>query len=148
MKTINILGNSQREQWHNVVNMLRQLGGNLTYEGRSQLCDELDRYIDAMEDLNEQMEEKTETEQTLCDRNGNEPMSVEEQEDLVRWAVRNSAEAYDAIESSDWDDEEDIADFKRLVMPRRNIEQNISAYWDMDTLARDVFIDIIKGVKE
>ena len=146
MKTINILGDSQREQWHNVVNMLRQYGGMFTDEARSQLCDELDRYIDTMEDINEQTGE--ETTQTLCDRNGNEPMSVEEQEDLVRWAVRNSAEAYDAIESSDWDDEEDIADFKRLVMPRRNIEQNISAYWDMDTLARDVFIDIIKGVKE
>ena len=56
MKTINILGDSQREQWHSVVNMLRQLGGDLTYEGRSQLCDELDRYIDAMEDANEARE--------------------------------------------------------------------------------------------
>jgi hypothetical protein len=52
MKTINILGDTQREQWHSVVNMLRQLGGNLTREGRSELCDELDRYIDAMEDAN------------------------------------------------------------------------------------------------
>ena len=54
-ETINILGNSQREQWHSVVNMLRKLGGSLDYEGRSQLCDELDRYIDAMEDLNEKI---------------------------------------------------------------------------------------------
>ena len=54
MKTINLLGDSQREQWHSVVNMLRQLGGDLTYEGRSQLCDELDRYIDAMEDAIEE----------------------------------------------------------------------------------------------
>jgi hypothetical protein len=147
MKTINILGNSQREQWHSVVNMLRQLGGDLTYEGRSQLCDELDRYIDAMEDLNEQTVE--ETTQTLCDRNGNEPMSFEEQEDLVRLAVRNSAEAFDAIESSDWDDEEDIADFKRLVMPHGNSpERNIAEYWALDTLAREAFCDIIKGVKE
>ena len=52
MKTINILGDTQREQWHSVVNMLRQLGGDLAYEGRSKLCDELDRYIDAMEDAN------------------------------------------------------------------------------------------------
>lgn len=54
MATINIFGDSQREQWHSVVNMLRQLGGSLDLEGRSTLCDELDRYIDAMEDLNEQ----------------------------------------------------------------------------------------------
>ena len=52
MKTINILGDTQREQWHGVVNMLQQLGGDLTREGRSSLCDELDRYIDAMEDAN------------------------------------------------------------------------------------------------
>ena len=56
MKTINILGDTQREQWHNVVNMLRQLGGDMTFDGRSKLCDELDRYIDAMEDANEQEE--------------------------------------------------------------------------------------------
>lgn len=149
MKTINILGTTQREQWHNVVNMLRQYGGMFTDEARSQLCDELDRYIDAMEDLNEQTEEKTDAEQTLCDRNGNAPMSVEEQEDLVRLAVRNSAEAFDAIESSDWDDEEDIADFKRLVMPHGNSpERNIAEYWALDTLAREVFCDIIKEVKE
>lgn len=58
MKTINILGDSQREQWHGVVNMLRQLGGSLDLEGRSALCDELDRYIDAMEDINEQEDEQ------------------------------------------------------------------------------------------
>ena len=57
MKTINILGDSQREQWHSVVNMLRQLGGDMTREGRSALCDELDRYIDAMEDANEDSEQ-------------------------------------------------------------------------------------------
>ena len=59
MKTVNLLGDTQREQWHSVVNMLRQLGGDLTYEGRSGLCDELDRYIDAMEDANEQSEPNT-----------------------------------------------------------------------------------------
>ena len=53
MKTINLLGDSQREQWHTVVNLLRNLGGDMTREGRSALCDELDRYIDAMEDANE-----------------------------------------------------------------------------------------------
>lgn len=53
MKPINILGDTQREQWHIVVNMLRQLGGALDYKGRDELCCELDRYIDAMEDANE-----------------------------------------------------------------------------------------------
>ena len=57
MKTINILGDTQRDQWHGVVNMLRQLGGDMTREGRSALCDELDRYIDAMEDANDSEEE-------------------------------------------------------------------------------------------
>ena len=51
MTTINIMGDTQRDQWHSVVHMLRQLGGDLTYEGRSQLCDELDRYIDFAEDI-------------------------------------------------------------------------------------------------
>jgi len=55
MKTINVLGDTQREQWHNVVNMLRQLGGDMTREGRSALCDELDRYIDAVEDVFDEM---------------------------------------------------------------------------------------------
>lgn len=55
MKTINILGDSQREQWHSVVNMLRMLGGDLTREGRSALCDEIDRYIDHCEDVFDDM---------------------------------------------------------------------------------------------
>ena len=55
MKTINILGDSQREQWHTVVNLLRQLGGDLTREGRSELCDEIDRYIDHVEDIFDEM---------------------------------------------------------------------------------------------
>ena len=50
-KTINILGDTQREQWHSVVHMLRQLGGDMTREGRSALCDEIDRYIDYCEDI-------------------------------------------------------------------------------------------------
>lgn len=52
MKTINIFGDTQREQWHGVVNIMRQMGGVLDKEGRSEICDELDRYIDAMEDAN------------------------------------------------------------------------------------------------
>lgn len=49
-KTINLMGDSQREQWHTIVNLLRMLGGDLDMDGRSQLCDELDRYIDFCED--------------------------------------------------------------------------------------------------
>ena len=59
-KTINILGDTQREQWHNVVNMLRQLGGSLTYEGRDEICNELDRYIDHAEDIFEKLKEESE----------------------------------------------------------------------------------------
>lgn len=55
MKTVNVLGDTQREQWHNVVNMLRLLGGDMTREGRSALCDEIDRYIDACEDVFDEM---------------------------------------------------------------------------------------------
>jgi len=66
MKTINILGETQREQWHSVVNMLRQLGGDLTREGRSELCDELDRYIDAMEDANEAEDEPRKVFALIC----------------------------------------------------------------------------------
>ena len=52
MKTIKVnpLGESQREQWHSVVNLLRVLGGDLDRKGRSDLCDEIDRYIDFCED--------------------------------------------------------------------------------------------------
>ena len=50
-KTINILGDTQREQWHSVVNMLRQLGGAMDNKVRSDICDELDRYIDNAEDV-------------------------------------------------------------------------------------------------
>ncbi len=55
MKTVNVLGETQREQWHSVVHMLRQLGGDMTYEGRSALCDEIDKYIDAVEDVFDEM---------------------------------------------------------------------------------------------
>lgn len=60
MKTIkfNPLGESQREQWHSVVNLLRQLGGDLDYEWRSGLCDELDRYIDNAEDIFDDLRKK------------------------------------------------------------------------------------------
>ena len=51
METINVLGDSQREQWHNVVNLLRELGGCMDRKGRSHLCDEIDRYIDHVEDI-------------------------------------------------------------------------------------------------
>ena len=60
MKTIklNPLGETQREQWHSVVNLLRQLGGDLDYEGRSSLCDEIDRYIDNCENVFDEIRKK------------------------------------------------------------------------------------------
>lgn len=53
MKTINVnpLGTTQREQWHSVVNILRTMGGDMTREGRDAICGELDRYIDGVEDI-------------------------------------------------------------------------------------------------
>ena len=64
MKTIKVnpLGDSQREQWHTVVNLLRQLGADLDYKGRSDLCDELDRYIDFAEDLMDELRQEQEAE--------------------------------------------------------------------------------------
>ena len=51
MKTIKVnpLGESQREQWHTVVNLLRQLGGDMDYKGRSARVwkTELAKYIRA-----------------------------------------------------------------------------------------------------
>ncbi len=55
VKTINILGDSQRDQWHSIVNLLRQLGGSLDTKGRSDICDEIDRYIDFCEDIFDKM---------------------------------------------------------------------------------------------
>ena len=57
MKTIKVnpLGESQREQWHTVVNLLRQLGGDMDFKGRSALCDEIDRYIDHVESILDEM---------------------------------------------------------------------------------------------
>ena len=61
-KTISVIGETQREQWHTVVNLLRQLGGDMTRKGRSDLCDELDRYIDFCEDIFEDMKKNGEAE--------------------------------------------------------------------------------------
>ena len=59
-KTIHILGETQREQWHGVVNMLRQLGGMLDYDGRNEICTELDKYIDFVEDILDDIRAKEE----------------------------------------------------------------------------------------
>lgn len=48
---LNVLGDTQRQQWHTIVNILRVCGGDMTREGRNGLCDELDRYIDHAEDI-------------------------------------------------------------------------------------------------
>ena len=60
MKLVNILGDTQREQWHSVVNMLRVMGGDMTRKGRSDICDELDRYIDHAEDIFDEMRKEKE----------------------------------------------------------------------------------------
>ena len=62
MKTIKVnpLGDTQREQWKSVVNLLRQLGGDMDYQGRSALCDELDRYIDNCENIFDEMRKRGE----------------------------------------------------------------------------------------
>lgn len=57
-KTINILGNTQREQWKTVVNIIRMTGNVLTPQALSDLCDELDRYIDHAEDIFESLKEE------------------------------------------------------------------------------------------
>ncbi len=57
-KSISIIGESQRDQWHCVVNLLRICGGDMTAKTRRDICDELDRYIDAMEDLNDKVREQ------------------------------------------------------------------------------------------
>lgn len=46
-KTINILGDTQREQWHSVVNMLKPFLNNTAAYG---ILDEIHRYIDFVED--------------------------------------------------------------------------------------------------
>lgn len=51
MTSFSIIGDTQRDQWHTMVNLLRQLGGDMTREGRDAICDELDRYIDHCEDI-------------------------------------------------------------------------------------------------
>ena len=50
-KTINVLGDTQREQWHAVVRILREAGPVMTRDGINGICDELDRYIDYAEDI-------------------------------------------------------------------------------------------------
>lgn len=46
-KTINILGDTQREQWHTVVNMLKPFIDNTA---AYPILDEIHRYIDFAED--------------------------------------------------------------------------------------------------
>ena len=51
MTSFSIIGDTQRDQWHTMVDLLRKLGGDMTREGRDVICDELDRYIDHCEDI-------------------------------------------------------------------------------------------------
>ena len=54
-KEFNVLGDTQRQQWKSVVNILRIAGSDMSYDGRAALCDELDRYIDHAEDIFDKM---------------------------------------------------------------------------------------------
>ena len=54
-KTINLMPDTQRDQWHMVVDVVRRLGRDMTREGLDGLCDELDRYIDHCEDIFDEM---------------------------------------------------------------------------------------------
>lgn len=51
MKTINILGDTQREQWHNFVNIIWTHWGLLDRKALKEILDEIDRYIDHAEDI-------------------------------------------------------------------------------------------------
>lgn len=57
-KTINVLGDTQREQWKAIVNILRVAGGDMTAKGRKEICDDLDKYIDFVEDILDEMRKK------------------------------------------------------------------------------------------
>lgn len=46
-KTINILGDTQREQWHSIVNMLKPF---ISSTAAYPILDEIHRYIDFAED--------------------------------------------------------------------------------------------------
>ena len=43
---VNVLGDTQAEQWKSVVHILRVCGGDMDFKGRDSLCGELDRYIE------------------------------------------------------------------------------------------------------
>lgn len=58
MKTINILGETQRDQWLTVVRLLRDLGPELPRTERKKIADELERYINNAEDIFDKMREE------------------------------------------------------------------------------------------
>jgi hypothetical protein len=101
MKTINILGDSQREQWHGVVNMLRHLGGDMPRESRSELCDELDRYIDAMEDANEENSKPQKVYALVCyeyvEQQSGSEVALYETEEAARNEMRKQYEEIIAL---------------------------------------------------
>ena len=148
MKTINILGETQREQWHSVVNVLRQIGGDLTHEGRSELCDELDRYIDGAEDVFDELRAEQEAERPqLVDKDGNERKTVAEQELLVEWAQDHKRRVDYKITEWLWGDEQDEADFREIVFaPEKPMA--VGKYWNIDTLAREVFCAIVEAAQK
>lgn len=67
-----------------------------------------------------------------------EPLTSEQQRDLVGWARENPGEAFDAIYHSKWMDKSDVYAFKELVA-----SGSFKDYCAMDTLAREVYMSII-----
>lgn len=55
-RTINILGDTQREQWHSVVNMLKPFLDRNAYP----ILDEIHRYIDFAEDAFDEIRKENE----------------------------------------------------------------------------------------
>lgn len=108
---------------HRIVSNIREFGGMFTDDARRNYCDQIDSYI----------REK-------------EWMTVAEQDAIVMWSCWNKNHTTRAIERSGWDDAQDIEDFKAIVnTPVDKLNTAIKAYRALDTLAKDVFIDIIQG---
>ena len=58
--TVPLMGETPREQWHGVVYILRRMGRDMTDKGYNDLLDELDRYIDGVEDILDKLREEDE----------------------------------------------------------------------------------------
>lgn len=114
---VNVLGDTQRQQWHTIVNILRVCGGDMTREGRNGICDELDRYIDAMEDANEDREMSAH-EALVCMAIHTNTMGILDYDDFdnldefrKKWSrivAKGYNEFFDSVEDDGTDTEETI----------------------------------------